>query len=261
MSVELTVVFIRHGESENNVLNHKLGPEGEKLFDTQRVADASLTARGIEQANIVASRVSKEFPNTRLVLTSYMHRSLRTADAVHTALVMGQTGSDCLVRVHRDLHEIGGHYTNTPEGKKVGSPGRTSSDVQEEFPHFQLMADEGCENGWWKSTTKEGSSSSTRRAEALVDMLAREAATGAAGPVVIITHGDFFRYCMRAMELRGILKGGLEKWSLRNTAMTALLMTGESDAETADVKWKSVKVLVRNCINHMDTVGFLPTTN
>jgi broad specificity phosphatase PhoE len=249
------VVFIRHGESENNTLLVAL--DGDRaLFATKRSPDAPLTDRGVKQAQCVARRVAAEYADATMIMSSYMHRALRTADAVRAAL--SDVGNTCPVRVHRDLHEIGGHRGMNSDGDIVGTPGRTSADVQAEFPSFTLAEFDDCAGGWWKSTGKEDDAHGEARAHALVALLAQEAKSHNAGPIVVITHGDFFRYCMRALEQHGAVPAAQEPYQLSNTSVSEMLLCGRCNDD--GVAWELGTVPVVNCSRHAHEVGVLDTT-
>jgi broad specificity phosphatase PhoE len=248
------VVFIRHGESKNNTLWVDLGGD-RAAWDRQRYADAPLTDRGALQADVVAARIAKEYAAASLILTSYMHRALRTADAVQQAL-QRDAGNRCPVRVHRDLHEFGGHHVMDDAGAKVGTPGRTAGDVVAEFPAFAVDAADGCEDGWWKSAGEELPEGGMVRGRALVALLAAEAAAGNAGPVVVITHADFFRYCMKALEDCGAVPVAAERYALTNTSVTLLELAGR--VADGAVAWDVGAIPVCNCAAHTADIGVLP---
>jgi broad specificity phosphatase PhoE len=199
-------VFIRHGESDNNVLREVLReehgrPHDEALFRQRRKHDPALTALGKLQVRVVAQRVQQEYPNMSEVWVSFLSRALGTAAAVHEALPQTR------VRVMSDINECGGSYRFCHDTQGlVPEPGTSRKEVLREHPTFTFFEPtlEGSEHdGWYKGSGKETHEESHQRAVNLIARIEAAVADHVAAPssspetapplVGVITHGDFFR--------------------------------------------------------------------
>jgi broad specificity phosphatase PhoE len=200
-------VFIRHGESDNNVLREVLreehgSPHDEVLFRQQRNHDPALTALGQLQVRVVAQRVQREYPNMSEVWVSFLSRALGTAAAVHAALPQTR------VKVMSDINECGGSYRFCHDTQAlVPDPGISRMEVLREYPTFTFFepTQVGSEHeGWYKGSGKETHEDSHQRAMNLIARIeaavadhhaaAPSSSPETAPPLVgVITHGDFFR--------------------------------------------------------------------
>ncbi|TDJ18126.1 MAG: histidine phosphatase family protein [Gammaproteobacteria bacterium] len=143
----MQLFLIRHAQSQNNAM-----PESE------RVEDPGITELGHQQARYLAKRVG-ELRLTKL-FTSPFRRTLQT-----TIPIVEATKITPNVRV--DLHEIGGCYSgHTPE-TIAGQPGMSRSEIEREFPGFNVAADINGQ-GWWASKPFESQESARHRAIGLL---------------------------------------------------------------------------------------------
>ncbi len=147
----MELYIIRHGQSTNNA-----NPD-----NMARVYDPSLSELGLAQADALAKwfasgdvRIPWTDPDTGYtrndpmpsfnfdhLYCSAMYRAMQTAAPIGQAL-------NITPEVWIDIHEHGGIYLEQPDGI-VGYPGRTRSQILQEFPHYVLP--EGVtEQGWWK---------------------------------------------------------------------------------------------------------------
>lgn len=152
----IEIYFVRHGESENNILHTKLreaipvAAEAEVAFHQQRHYDPPLTAAGREQAALVAKRIRREIPHTDEIWVSFLSRALDTALAMHQEL------PEATVRVMHDITEVGGSYHYSQELQKfVAHPGSTVRDVRLKYPLFTFYSPsrDGSECGDSSTTT------------------------------------------------------------------------------------------------------------
>lgn len=224
----MLVTLVRHSESTNNTLAASCSNDRSK-FETGRSADPALTDRGVLQAERVGARIADENADASVILTSFLHRALRTAAAIELAFE-ARHGRRPQVIVERDFHEAGGHYRAgadddasqkcaTPSKvasdgsdvyagpglRFVGTPGRTAKQVTDEFPTFQVRPEQLCESGWWRYEGKEPVASSKRRARDVWQRLAEYAREGHQS-IVVVTHGHLYALMMLEAVAAGWLR-------------------------------------------------------
>lgn len=216
--------FIRHAESANNATNNNDSTDLGEKYNDDRVPDPRLTELGCRQAEktgmYLASEKVKvwkqeredqksmnlESPNFKAIYCSPMQRSLETADKIQKIL-------DIPVFVNPDLCEVGGvfrgkrHVYSPKESKEVCN-GKKRSEIEKEFPNFQL--DERItEQGWWgkpQETFKEAS----ERAKKVVELLweisyedLQKAGTEYQGNTnILISHGLFQDMLMKRLFMQ-----------------------------------------------------------
>lgn len=217
-------IFIRHGESENNALHDVLREDPNmneaktsELFYQTRKHDPQLTAKGVEQAQRVAARAVREFPEVESIWVSCLERALGTAAAVHAAL------PSTSVVVMTDIHEVGGSYRYCHDvAGYVPEPGTTEAQVASKYPTFTFNS--SFPNGWYSGSGKESVEVAQERAAALIaraEAYALGKAMSVPSPstgegdtqpshppppcaaVAIITHGDFFRVLFEVLIRSG----------------------------------------------------------
>lgn len=169
-SVVLKIVFVRHAESENNVLHQKLRQHGrEKEFEIWRQPDPVLSPLGVDQMNRAAAAVQEMFPEVEEIWVSYLKRALQTAQALHTQ------SPKTVVRLNKDLAEIGGHWYYCHTQKTfLSDSGRKNVEVRNEHPTFQV--DGRCDEGWWSQEKgRETPQQAARRAQQVISMIEHRA--------------------------------------------------------------------------------------
>jgi broad specificity phosphatase PhoE len=213
MSV-LRFYFVRHGESENNIIHMKCKEAGEShLFTIRRHVDPKLTARGEAQVGLVARRLAAEVasysPRLCEIWSSYLHRALSTARAIHISI------PSSTVHALQGIYEVGGMYEHASETSVMrGFPGRTNAQLKEEFP-FVDVADESCDDGWYPWTERETLLQAKTRAADLVSVMELKARAhllqhrsashpgpASANMIIVITHGDFFQLLLSEVAER-----------------------------------------------------------
>lgn len=213
----MEVYLIRHGQSQNNVLESAL--PGSPAAQGRRHQDPELTAKGERQARCAAGFIAQGghlYPDERqasrpMLDQLYCSPMIR---ALHTAQLIGRTlGLRPLVWV--DLHEMGGIYLDQ-DGGKVGFPGQGRSQIQARFPETQLPP-EVTEEGWWQGGYEEVYRAQGR-AIGVAHQLRRMSGNG--GRVGLVSHGDFLNGLLKALEDQ--LPGAGTYWEHRNTGITRL---------------------------------------
>jgi broad specificity phosphatase PhoE len=125
------LLLIRHGESQNNVIEAKYG-DGE-VFATTRSSDPELSERGFSQADSLGVGLGQLLHAERQRVTLMCSPMLR---ACQTAQPLGQI-LDLPVIVSPDLFENGGMYKRV-DGRKQSMPGLKPRELQERFPSYDV---------------------------------------------------------------------------------------------------------------------------
>lgn len=213
----MEVYLIRHGQSQNNVLESAL--PGSPAAQGSRHQDPELTAKGKEQAQCVAGFIAQGghlYPEDReagrlLLDQLYCSPMIR---ALHTAQFIGRA-LGVRPQVWVDVHEMGGIYLDQ-DGGKVGFPGQRRSQLQARFPEIQLPP-QITEQGWWPGGFEE-EHQAQGRAIGVARKLRQMA--GAGGRIGLVSHGDFLNGLLKALEDR--LPAADTYWEHRNTGITRL---------------------------------------
>jgi broad specificity phosphatase PhoE len=97
-----------------------------------------------------------------------------------------------------DIHEWGGIFLDLgePEGI-VGYPGKTRSEISEEFPNY-ILPEDITEEGWW-SRDMEDRATFTARAIKVADALQERAQVRADERIALVTHAGFSAFLMKAL--------------------------------------------------------------
>ena len=186
----MTLLLVRHGESEGNV---------EGLIQGQ--LDKPLTDLGHVQAKAVAERLNSDGGADRIV-SSPLARALQTAEAIGSALDLPVTTDDRLMEY--DFGELSG---------------LTAREVAERYPGWSWLVDRGDtprevlpgEEGW--------ASFDSRIAEALADLMALD------GRTVVVTHGGVIMAALNAvMRMHGAAEthGRRVRFPMKNCGITEL---------------------------------------
>ncbi len=211
--------FIRHGQSQNNLLWDTTGSS------QGRSEDPALSEVGLKQAHLLAQFLSRNAPTlfsngpdhynqTGFALThlytSLMLRAVATGSIVADAL-------DLPLTAWEDLHEGGGIYLEDEEtGERVGKTGMTRAYLQQHYP--KLVLREAChEHGWWNRPFEEHEQTQIRAARFWRDLLERHGQTS--DRVAVFSHGGFYNCLLRAI----LNTEGVNGWfALNNTAVTRI---------------------------------------
>ena len=162
------LLFIRHAESYNNIINENIRNEenGQLLSTVElksrrsklRQSDSLLSERGEIQVNLLQNFIDKggmqkstflssgDASSQYTVISSPMRRALLTSQAVSNGLSKP-------VVVHPLLYEAGGCYTSDANGNSKGLPGSTSQEIEQIFPTYRCLP--GMEKGWYHKSNKK----------------------------------------------------------------------------------------------------------
>lgn len=216
----MQLYFIRHGQSENNLLWETTGSE------TGRSHDPELTDIGHKQAQAMANFVSRPVTNfsedERYRLNragfgfTHLYCSLMVR-AVATGVVVAQSARLPLT-AWVDLHEGGGIYLQQEDtGELNGLPGKARSYFETHYPGL-VLPENLDEKGWWNRPFEEKEERLPRANRVLTELLKRHGGTD--HRVAVISHGGFYNYFLTAVMG---FDDDLPTWfSLNNTAITRI---------------------------------------
>jgi len=200
--------FIRHAQSENNVLLDKMTTDshhGEENDEYLRIRypDAPLSALGREQAKLLGGFIGEkingvqsatvgdasgfdEFTFTHMYV-SPMARTLDTASPVAEAL-------DIKPVIWEDLHEQGGLWIQEgTKAEKIPQPGLTPAQIKEKYPRFTIPKTMPAD-GWWNRPHEKMEECHQRSGRVLEELLKKHAHTD--DLVAMVSHGIFFNSLM-----------------------------------------------------------------
>ena len=212
--------FIRHGQSENNLLWELTGSSD------GRSIDPALTELGQQQAALVANYLSKSDPslapngddlqNVAGFGITHLYTSLMVR-AVATGATIARTLGLPLV-AWKDFHESGGMYRKDEvSGELLGQPGKTRAYFEAHYPELVLPQSVD-EAGWWNRPFEAREERPVRARRVVQDLLGRHGNTD--DRVAVVSHGGFFNHLMRAM-LR--LPADSDHWFvMHNAAITRI---------------------------------------
>ncbi len=216
----MQLYFIRHAQSENNVLWDRTGSwQG-------RSADPELSEVGFRQAARLAQFLARKQvgvdPTRRddhhrdgfgltHVYTSLMVRAVSTGTAIAEALNLP-------LIAWIDLHETGGIYYDHPEtGEPIGLPGYNRAEFEERFPSL-VLPDSLDHHGWWNRPVETQEEKPIRAQRVLRELLDRHGKTD--DRVALISHGAFYNWFLAAL-LKLPSKDGV--WfGMNNAAITRI---------------------------------------
>ncbi|MFC2037262.1 histidine phosphatase family protein [Chloroflexota bacterium] len=223
----MQLYFIRHGQSENNLLWAQTGSfEG-------RSEDPGLTHTGRQQAEALAQFLAKPGPigteratdhdpqNLAGFAVTHLYCSLMVR-AVATATILSRALNLPLV-AWQDLHEVGGiHHKDVQTGERIGLPGKNRDYFETYHPELILPESLG-QDGWWNRPHEDRVQSSARARRFLSELLEKHG--GSDDRVAVVSHGGFFGYLMRAVLDLPEVEG---PWfTLNNAAITRIDFDGE----------------------------------
>jgi broad specificity phosphatase PhoE len=201
----LRLLFVRHGESTNNVIQTTHGPQvvsGElsledfnKIWYSQRSDDPDLTGKGLAEAEQLASYYSQAFKergDSVKIYVSSMRRALQTAQPLARSM-------KCEVLARTDLYEIGGIYTGGQDGQplELGKT-KTASEINAEFGYdVQALPNEG----QWYVEGHETMAQAINRANRVAQWLRSESLREESGNsiVVLVMHHGFINLLLQAL--------------------------------------------------------------
>ena len=239
----MQLYFVRHGQSENNLLWERSGDS------VGRSDDPWLTAAGRKQAEQVARFLrsdgarattngsdpqNKDGFGITHVYCSLMVRAVETGNMIAQALQLPLVAWP-------DLHEGGGIYLDDPvSGQPEGRAGKGRSFFAQHYPHLVLPTGLS-EQGWWNRPYEMAVERMPRAQRWLRELIARHGATD--DRVVAVSHGLFYNCVVAAVLNLPGPDAGVPWFALNNTAVTRIDFRGDE---------RGVGVM------YMNRVDFLP---
>jgi len=237
--------FIRHGQSENNLLWQRTGSsEG-------RSEDPDLTDVGRQQAHLLAQYLRGPDPSPAVqgrdllnlggyglthLYTSLMVRSVATGTIVARAL-------DLPLVAWEETHERGGiHRRDEETDERIGQPGHNRAYFEAHYPDLVLPESLG-EAGWWNRPYEEPEQSLARAEHFLRELLERHGRTE--DRVAVISHGGFYNHLL--VTLLSLPEPDRVWFALNNAAITRI--------DFRDPEAEGVRPIA---VIYMNRVDFLP---
>ncbi len=198
----MQLYFIRHAQSTNNARW-----ESGEFTENPRVSDPPLSAKGFQQAQLVAEELSKHNPDIKTHFLDQQNHQGYGITHVYCSLMERAIQTGCVIARHLgvpltalpDSHEVGGIYLERLVGNEPVISmeyGLTPAYLQATYPFLRLEHQIN-EKGWWIGG-KENRDLVAARATRVIDfILRRHGETD--DRVVLITHGGFFNYLFRAL--------------------------------------------------------------
>jgi 2,3-bisphosphoglycerate-dependent phosphoglycerate mutase len=222
----MQLYFVRHGQSENNLLWDRTGA------DKGRSDDPALTEIGRRQAALVAQFLSR--PKTvdgglmdlhnvygfgiTHVYASLMIRAIETGSAIAKALGLPLVALEA-------LHEAGGIYFKDEEtGEYIQRPGKNRVYFQTQFPDC-VLPDCVTEEGWWNRPYETPEQCLPRARRALDELWVRHGQSEER--VVVVTHGAFYNYMLTVILNLPESSSNQYWFVMNNCAITRIDFIGE----------------------------------
>lgn len=198
----MQLYLIRHGQSTNNARW-----ETQDGVVASLVSDPLLTEKGVRQAELLADflAISKpgeeDFwrdPQNRLgfglthIYCSLMQRAIHTASIIANRLNLPLVGLP-------EAHEVGGIFLESVVNDVLEiswEHGVNTEFLSIHYPHLRL-AQPIDSKGWWRGG-KEDNTLPLKRAHGVLNWI-KERHLASDDRVVIVMHGGFYNYLMRAM--------------------------------------------------------------
>jgi 2,3-bisphosphoglycerate-dependent phosphoglycerate mutase len=203
----MNIFFIRHAESTNNtVLYFRKSLE-------ERVADPPLSDLGHRQAQALGQFLAQnreDFAFDRIYISPFL-RTLQTA-AAFTHLY-----PDAPKIVWSGIHEYGGCIHIDPHTEeRLGRPGMTRSQIQTQYPDYQLSA-EITEEGWYFLPGYEPHETARSRAQHVMQTMIEQFGK-TDKKIAFVSHWDFHIYFANA--ILGLDGSNRTRVAISNTGMS-----------------------------------------
>ncbi|MCK4315675.1 MAG: histidine phosphatase family protein [Anaerolineae bacterium] len=237
--------FIRHAQSENNLLWQRTGSS------KGRSDDPGLTAVGRQQAHLLTQHLRGPDPpmaaqgrnpqNVAGFGLTHLYSSLMVR-AVATGTIIARVLGLPLV-AWEEAHESGGIYRRGEQtDERIGQAGHNRAYFEAHYPDLVLPESLG-ESGWWNRPFEEPEQRMARAQRFLRQLLERHGRTD--DRVAVISHGGFYNYLLAAL-LKLLDREGI--WFVLNNAAITRIDFLDDDPEGAE----------RTALVYMNRAGFLP---
>jgi len=187
---DMRLYFVRHGQSENNLLWEKNGSS------KGRSDDPLLTEIGKEQAraagwflkNVAIDPVENRWDSNGKGIT-HLYCSLMLRAVMTGTIIAEELGLPLVA--WKDIHEGGGIYREDEDsGERIGLAGKPRAYFEEHHPNL-VLPDDINPDGWWNRPFEERMELPGRAQKFLQDLLRKHG--GSNDWVAVVSHGDFYQ--------------------------------------------------------------------
>ncbi len=200
----MRLLIIRHAESSNNTLAHKVDSAA---YMQQRSPDPVITELGVRQTDRLAAHLAGKPPadappdgkgsyGITHLFCSPMLRTLQTSQPIVKTLGLKPA-------LWNDIHEHGGMFVGNPHTGEnfLAHAGLTRLDFARDYPDYELNDGIG-EGGWWKSGYEDIAGCFARAIRVARELRRRahaELEGGTKSVVAIVSHGTFIDSLIKAL--------------------------------------------------------------
>ena len=185
----MKIIFVRHGESENNVISEdKADVENSRDFELRRSADPSITSLGRSQVARAGERLAQRGLSVERVYCSFLQRALQSAEILCSFL------PSAAIHLDADRFEVGGCYKLGDASNEFRVVrGITPREAMARFPGVVIPKEysDSVDDAWYRGTTKETWSEGVARAHRVMRWMQGLALERPTGAHVVVAHGDF----------------------------------------------------------------------
>ena len=134
---EKNIYFIRHAQSEHNVLEHKYAHEGFQALDKWNIRDPKLTEKGIEETKDTIKKLKQLNVHFDSVFVSPLRRAVQTY-----CLIEKELNDDAQIIITDFIREVLSYQLDKNKGTKL-------SQLKEEYKNTKLNFEFMTKEYWW----------------------------------------------------------------------------------------------------------------
>ena len=131
------IYFIRHAQSEHNVLEHKYAHEGFQALDKWNIRDPKLTEKGIEETKDTIKKLKQLNVHFDSVFVSPLRRAVQTY-----CLIEKELNDDAKIIITDFIREVLSYKLDKNKGTKL-------SQLKEEYKNTKLNFEFMTKEYWW----------------------------------------------------------------------------------------------------------------
>lgn len=173
-------ISIRHGETQNNVLQN----QSQELYLKNRSEDTDLAPDGPEKCKKIGQFLKNNNIRIDKFYCSLQKRALKTM-----TYISNEYNPNIPKEAILELHEYGGIFLD-----EKGYPGLTDKEIKKQFPNVILPKDVDLSKGWYMKDHKETENEFRERLKSVINMFKTMAQNNEMGEdytVCFISHRDF----------------------------------------------------------------------
>ena len=195
----MRLIFIRHGQSENNEIWDRT------QSNLNRVADPQLTEIGKKQIEATSKFLYFLFNDENQYISNLSNKYNISGISLYCSLMDRGIQSGLILSKNLslplygllDVHENGGLYLENPDtNERIGKAGRSAENLKKTYP--DLIIPSGINPlGWWNRPYEERETRRARARRVLNELTTKHANTN--DTVLLVSHGGFYNYLLRAL--------------------------------------------------------------